>query len=85
MNEEKTGPRLFSTVVPGDMDIKEWAAGGFSKFLHPEKDCTKEINSAIEKFKKSLLADIDLIVETNEDYNFLMIEEIENFIKNYKP
>ena len=41
-----TTPKLFSTIVPGGMDMEEWAAGGFSKFLHPEKDCTDEIGRA---------------------------------------
>ena len=75
-------PKVFSTIVPGGMDIEEWAAGGFSKFLHPEKNCTNEINAAIDLFKKALFVRINELTTID---NIDEVSMIESFINNYKP
>ena len=77
----KTGPKLFSTVVPGDMDMEKWAAGGFSKFLHPEKDCSDEVIKELNVFKTFVLAEINHLVTIDNAYEMGALQE---FIKNYK-
>ena len=75
-------PKLFSSIIPGGMNIEEWAAGGFSKFLHPEKDCTDEVNAAINILKNSLLSLIDDLVSIDNVDEF---NTLQAYIKNYNP
>ena len=77
----KTEPKLFSTIVPGGMNMEEWAAGGFSKFLHPEKDCTTDINDAIQKFISKIN---EFAHEKDIDYLY-PIDTLLDFINEYKP
>lgn len=77
-----TEPKLFSTIVPGGINMEEWAEGGFSKFLHPEKDCTDEVNVAIDTLKNSLLSLIDDLVSIDNVDEF---NTLQAYIKNYNP
>ena len=76
-----TAPKLFSTIVPGGMDMEEWAAGGFSKFLHPEKDCNKEIYDAINKFVSKIN---DYAHEKDIEYLY-PVDDLLDFINTYIP
>ena len=80
-----TAPNVFSTIVPGGMDMEEWAAGGFSKFLHPEKDCTDEVNVAIEKFKSEISSWMVLELPGFTDDTYIIQESLEKLINNYNP
>ena len=44
-------PNIFNTVVPGNMDLEEWKAGGYSKFIHGDGSCKAEVLDAINIFK----------------------------------
>ena len=75
-------PKLFSTVVPGGMDMEKWAAGGFSTYIHGDGSCNKEIEDAINSFKTSLLTQINHLVTIGNAYEMGALQE---FIKSYKP
>ena len=77
-------PKLFSTIVPGGMDMEEWSAGGYSKFLHGDGSCNKEIENAINSFKTSLLGELAFILDCDEPDED-SITAMQRFIKNYKP
>ena len=76
----KQTPKLFSTIVPGGMDMEEWAAGGFSTYIHGDGSCTEEVIKAVVLFKQALLTQLNVIIHSNHE-----LEEIESFINNYKP
>ena len=78
----KQTPKLFSTVVPGGMDLEEWSAGGFSTYIHGDGSCNREIEDAINSFKTSLLTQISGLITIDNAY---AISAFQEFINNYKP